>query len=96
MLDIIKGTVTSVIDGDTFEIKVERIGTHNKFSYNTYERIRIAYLNAPELPSASGHRARSILARVILRKYVKCDIKARDHYGRLIANVFVAQRPFTR
>lgn len=96
MLDFIKGTVTSVIDGDTFDIHVERIGTNNKFPYKDDERIRIATIDAPELPSSSGYRAKRDLEKAILGKYVRCDIKSRDSYGRLISNVLIAQRPVAK
>lgn len=96
MVDFIKGPVTNVIDGDTFEMDVERVGTNNQYDYNYHERIRIAKIDAPELSSSSGYRAKRDLERAIQRAYVKCYIQDRDSYGRLIANVSIALRQFRR
>jgi len=96
MLDLVKGTVTNVVDGDTFDINVERIGNHNKYQYNNNERVRIENIDTPELPSSAGVRAKIDLERAVLGKYVKCDIKARDKFGRLVSHVTIAQRPVAR
>ena len=92
MMDFVLGTVTNVIDGDTFDIRVGRVGTNNKFAYKSNERIRINNLDAPELPSSSGYRAKNELEKAILGKYVRCNILSRDTYGRLIADITVVQR----
>ncbi len=96
LLDFIRGTVTNVIDGDTFEMNVKRVGKQNKFDYNDKERIRIADINTPELPSSSGKRAKWALEKAILGKYVRCDIQARDSYGRLVSNVSISEPPIVQ
>ena len=87
MTDIIQGIVTEVTDGDTFEIRITRIGRDNRKRYSDTERIRIEKIDAPELPSPSGRRAREELERAIGGKYVRCYVRARDTYGRLICRV---------
>ena len=86
MLDAIYGQVTSVIDGDTFDMHVERIGNHNEFQYNNNERIRIFGIDAAELGTVDGKRAHLSLINQIGNRSVKCDVRSRDTFGRLIAD----------
>lgn len=85
--DILFGTVFEVIDGDTF--KVDRIGRpqHNGYNYKDIECIRIASIDAPELPTRAGQRAKAHLERTLHGRRVRLEINARDIYGRLIAHV---------
>ena len=87
MYDILIGSVTNVIDGDTFDMSVSRIGTHNKYNYNNLERIRINSVDAPELSEPGGQRSRINLERNLLNRNVRCSIKTRDTFGRLVADV---------
>ncbi len=92
MLDAIRGPVESVIDGDTFEMRVayyNRNNKYNKFQYGAYERIRLADSNAPELNTKAGRIAKERLKLKLGRKEVRCYIQARDTYGRLIATIEV-------
>jgi len=93
MIDIIWGDVVEVIDGDTFNIKVTHVGEGNQYEYKDYERIRIERIDAPELPSPAGKRAKRDLERSIMGKFVQCDIRTRDTYGRLICKVSIDKRP---
>ena len=87
MYDVIWGDVTNVVDGDTFDLRVTHHGTHNKFPYNNQERIRIASIDAPVLPTAPGVRAKHQLELAISGKRVKCEVHSRDTYHRLICGV---------
>lgn len=87
MADVIQGPVTQVIDGDTFDMTVSRIGTNNKNKYNGTERIRIASIDAPELNTLAGKRSKDSLERKIKGKNVSCSVQARDTYGRIVADV---------
>lgn len=89
MTDTIRGPVTAVIDGDTFDMKVTHIGKENKTKYNSQERIRIAEINAPELGTAAGKRSKEALERKLKGKEVRCKIQARDTYSRIVAKVFI-------
>ena len=89
MVDVIQGKVTEVIDGDTFEMNVTGIGQTNSQEYNDIERIRIAGMNAPELGTQAGQQDKQNLENQIGGKIVKCEIKARDQYGRLVSDVSI-------
>jgi len=87
MADVIYGTVTSVTDGDTFDVSVYYQSPGNKLSYNKSETVRVANIDAPELPSAAGLTAKTKLERRILGKNVRLEVQARDKFGRLVCNV---------
>lgn len=89
MTDTIRGSVTAVIDGDTFDMKVTHTGKENKTKYNNEERIRIAEIDAPELNTAAGKRSKDALQRKLNGKEVRCYIEARDTYSRLVAKVTI-------
>jgi len=89
MSDWIEGPVTRVIDGDTFDMKVEWVGKNNSHRYNDTERIRIEGLDAPEAGSRLGESATDRLRRRLSGKHVRCTVKARDTYHRLVCQVKV-------
>ncbi len=88
--DTIWGNVLEVVDGDTFDMEVTHIGDTNQYSYNQHERIRIEEIDAPELPTRAGRRAQRTLEGAILGRSVRCDIRARDRYRRLICAVTIS------
>lgn len=90
MADVIYGTVTEVIDGDTFKVKVYYQSDSNKVKYGSNETIRIADIDAPEIPSFSGQRAKTHLEKKLLGKNVRLELQARDTYGRLVCKVRLA------
>jgi len=87
MADTIRGPVTKVIDGDTFDMKVTHVGKKNEYEYGDIERIRIAEIDAPELNSIKGKRAKEELEKAILGKVVRCYIQSRDSFNRIVAKV---------
>ena len=89
MADTIRGPVTKVVDGDTFDMEVTHIGKKNSEEYNDQERIRIAGVDAPELDTDEGKKAKKALEKKLNGKEVRCTIKARDTYGRIVADVKV-------
>ncbi|HAX61403.1 MAG TPA: hypothetical protein DCX95_02430 [Elusimicrobia bacterium] len=89
MADTIRGPVTNVVDGDTFDMKVTHVGNENKHQYNGVERIRIAGTAAPELNSPLGARSKDFLERKLKGKEVLCHVRSRDVYGRIVADVVV-------
>jgi|LSQX01.1.fsa_nt_gb endonuclease YncB( thermonuclease family) len=89
MSDWIEGPVTWVIDGDTFDMKVEWVGRHNSRQYKDTERIRLEGIDAPEAGSRLGESVTDRLQRRLLAKRVHCTVKARDTYGRLVCQVKV-------
>lgn len=92
MSDVIWGDVTNVVDGDTFDITVTHHGKTNTTKYNAQERIRIAEIDAPELGTAAGARAKATVERALNGKHVRCEIQARDTYHRLVCKVAIAQK----
>ena len=89
MADIVEGPVTSVVDGDTFDMRVTHIGTKNKIKYNDVERIRIAGIDAPELDTVAGKHSKEALQKKFSGKTVRCTVQARDTYHRLVADVSI-------
>jgi len=87
MADTIRGPVTNVVDGDTFDIKVTHVGENNEDKYSNEERIRIADIDEPELRTAAGKRVKEQLLRKLNGKQVRCYVQARDTYGRIVAKV---------
>lgn len=70
------GVVDTVIDGDTFTLE-------------TGETIRLANVNAPEKGTPNAAKAREELNNLIGGKTITYEVKARDVYGRLVAEVWI-------
>lgn len=87
MADLIQGKVTEVIDGDTFVMTVEQVGTQNQYEYSITEKIRIQNFDAPEFKSPLGLRSKKSLETKIKGKTVHCTVASRDTYGRIVASV---------
>jgi endonuclease YncB( thermonuclease family) len=78
-----KAEVLEVIDGDTFKVFVD-------LGFNIYARlnVRIADINAPELPSAQGFSASAFLKTLLpVGAVVTLDSKRLDLHGRAEAVV---------
>lgn len=67
--------VIEVIDGDTFRTSTETI--------------RLADVQAPEKGTPYSRMAKEKLESLILGKYVRYEVKAKDIYGRVVAQVWV-------
>ena len=89
MADTIQGSVTNIVDGDTFDMVVTHTGRNNEYEYNSEERIRIASIDEPELDTPSGKRSKDTLERKLLGKEVRCYVQSRDSYRRVVADVRV-------
>lgn len=70
-----KETVTRVIDGDTF------------LTASRKRSVRLAGVNAPERGTKRGMKATKTLRSMIQGKKVEVNTKARDVYGRAVAEV---------
>lgn len=92
MAGVLWGDVAEVIDGDTFDVKVTHYSKQNQREYNNKERVRIASIDAPELPSPLGYTAKQKLERRIGGKHVRLGIQSRDTYGRLVCDVSLATK----
>ena len=86
-MDTIRGNVTKIIDGDTFDMNVTHTGKENEYDYNDDERIRIAGIDAPELNTSSGQRSKKDLENKLSNAEVRVYIKSRDNYSRIVGDV---------
>ena len=85
------GIVTKVVDGDTFDVTIEKADA--KVAYSV-ERIRLADVDSPEMESDSGPEAKDFTFAVLMNKRVYLDIddlsaNGRDSYGRLICVAYL-------
>lgn len=87
MADTIRGPVTNVVDGDTFDMHITHLGKNNKEKYNDDERVRIAGIDAPELNTKEGKIAKEKLEKMLNEKEVRCKVQSRDTYGRIVAEI---------
>lgn len=75
-----KERVTKVIDGDTF------------ITASRKNPVRLANVDTPEKRQPGYQKAKQALADLIQDEMVSVDTKARDTYGRSVANVKVKGR----
>jgi len=85
--DTIIVSVTAGIDGDTFDAIVETQEARNREKYRSVERIRIANIDAAELPSRQGRTDKEKLDQAIRGKRLRCAVQSRDPYGRLVCKI---------
>ena len=77
-----------VIDGDTFEALID-LG-FNSFSS---QRLRLAQIDCPELPSAQGRAARNFVTEQLTQaKTIVVQTRRVDVHGRFVAHVFLASQ----
>ena len=81
----IKGLVTNIVDGNTFEISI-----HNTNGYGTapdkhLEIIRIHGMNKPSTSTLSGILAKLELEKKIVGRTLECEIIEKDELDQLIA-----------
>src|SRR5215469_6155468 len=81
--DVIRGRCVAVSDGDT--IKVLAAGRE-------LLRIRVAWIDAPELSQPFGRRAKQFMGALVFGKDVELRPHALDRYGRTVAMIFVDGR----
>ncbi len=85
------GVVTKVVDGDTFDVAIEKTDPR---IVSSVERVRLADVNSPEIGTAQGPSARDFTFAVLMNKRVYLDIddlsgNGRDTYGRLVCVVYL-------
>jgi endonuclease YncB( thermonuclease family) len=81
--NVIQGRVVAVTDGDSI-----RVLTANQYSF----RVRVAWIDAPELGQAFGRRAKQLMSALVFGKDVELHPHGVDRYGRTVAMVFVDGR----
>ena len=86
------GTVTDVLDGDTFEVQIEKSKTGLD---NRVDWVRLADVDSPQMRTADGPAARDFTYAVVQGKRIYLDIDdqtptGRDSEGRLICLAYLA------
>lgn len=86
------GRVTNVVDGDTFDVEIEKADPRVDHSV---ERVRLADVDSPEMKTADGPAARDFTYSILQDKRVYLDIDdlsptGRDINGRLICQAYLA------
>jgi endonuclease YncB( thermonuclease family) len=85
------GVVTNVLDGDTFDITIEKADSR---IVSSVERIRLADVDSPEMDTPGGPASRDFTYAVLMNKRVFLDIddrsgNGRDPYGRLVCIAYL-------
>jgi micrococcal nuclease len=86
--------VVRVVDGDTFRARITCVSGafSGRISVGTEYRVRLADVNAPELGTVEGERARRALESLIQGRTVMLDVDSVDvfdRYGRIIAVAYI-------
>jgi endonuclease YncB( thermonuclease family) len=86
--------VVRVVDGDTFRARITCVSGafSGRISVGTEYRVRLADVNAPELGTVEGERARRALESLIQGRTVMLDVDGVDvfdKYGRIIAVAYI-------
>ncbi|MFQ5940367.1 MAG: hypothetical protein ACE5KA_01535 [Nitrososphaerales archaeon] len=87
MRDMIWGTVTNILDGNTFEINVTHREKNNKERYQDTESIKIEKIEVPQIPRNIADRSKDKLESYLRGKFVLCKIYQRSADGYLLAEV---------
>jgi len=74
------GTVTNVVDGDTFDIRIE--DTDSRIIYEI-ERVRLADVDSPEMSTPEGPLAKAYTTEALLGQKVWLDIDDKSEDGRV-------------
>ena len=77
--DQYEAKVIKVIDGDTVWVKAE----------NKHIKIRLSYIDAPELKQTFGIRSKNFLTELILNKYVQINANKKDRYNRHLGEIYI-------
>ena len=86
--------VVRVVNGDTFRARITCVSGafSGRISVGTEYRVRLADVNAPELGTVEGERARRALESLIQGRTVMLDVDSVDvfdRYGRIIAVAYI-------
>lgn len=87
MQDSFYAEVIKVADGDTVTVKTES---------GAKTRIRLYGVDSPELKQESGADAKQFTEKLLLKKKVRVDVKDRDSYGRLVADIYIGNLNFNK
>jgi micrococcal nuclease len=74
-----EATVIKVIDGDTIWIKKD----------NKHIKVRLSYIDAPELKQNFGIRSRNFLSNLVLDKMIEVNTSKKDRYNRHLGEIYI-------
>ena len=74
-----EATVIKVIDGDTIWIKKD----------NNHIKVRLSYIDAPELKQNFGIRSRNFLSNLVLDKMIEVNTNKKDRYNRHFGEIYI-------
>ena len=77
--DQYSANVIKVIDGDTIWVKTD----------NKHIKIRLSYIDAPELKQTHGVRSRDFLIDILLDKKVQVNTNKKDRYNRHLGEIYI-------
>lgn len=81
-MNVYKGHVLRVVDGDTFDALVDLgFGVNQKF------RVRVEGVDTPEIRTEEGKKAKAAVEELICEKTVYLTQAGSDKYGRALARV---------
>lgn len=72
--------IVRVVDGDTLAVRLES---------GKSDRVRLVGIDAPEMAQPWGVESKAALTKWAEGRTARLEVKARDHYGRALANVWV-------
>ena len=81
--DIIKGKVTRIINGETFELRVDALNYDNQGVYVSVERVLITDLHSPKLYQRHGFRIKKLLRKTIGGRVLRIEVLNRNNKGHL-------------
>jgi endonuclease YncB( thermonuclease family) len=76
----VQGRIVSLSDGDSVRILSPQ---------NLQFHLRLTGIDAPERGQAFGQRAREALGQMVFEKDVRAELRSRDRFGRLRADLYV-------
>ncbi len=82
------GTVVSVHDGDTVNVKVGGWEQNTREQYPEVAKIRLAGVDAPELKQPFGQEAGKLLAWTVSGRPIWVKWAEKDRYGRYVGLIF--------
>ena len=75
-----EGKVIRVIDGDTIIV----LSSDNKKN-----KIRLSYIDAPEISQQYGINSKNFLENIILNKVISINTEKKDRYNRQLAEIYI-------
>ena len=78
--DEYKGTVIKVTDGDSIKVKT---------ATNKINKVRLLYIDAPEINQQYGKSSKIFLEKIILNQNIIINTEKNDRYGRQLGEVYL-------